>query len=115
MSKTASNKKIKKPVEHKDSEDKGVTLSVEESRQLIDGIKRIERVLSIKNYIFRGFWYGVANVIGATIGIALVFFVLGRALEQVNEIPILNSLISKSGVVKIVQEEIDKYEDSDSN
>lgn len=86
------------------------SISLQNDANLIRSINRIDRKLSLWNYALRGFIQGIFYVLGATIGITIIFFALGEILKGMNDIPIINSIIEKSRIVEIVQNELEQYE-----
>lgn len=68
----------------------------------------LEKLFSYKSYALRGIVFGIFQVLGATIGIALLFFLVREVFNGLDRISGVN-LLTDSGVAKIVREEAEKY------
>ncbi|MBD3363465.1 hypothetical protein GF362_07155 [Candidatus Dojkabacteria bacterium] len=98
-SKDKSEKKLKKNIEKFDFESLQKTL------------EGINMRLSTRRYLVRSFLGGIAQILGATIGIAIIFFFISRFLKRIESLPIISDLVAKTGLVQVVREEVEQYYD----
>jgi|TARA_B100002003_G_scaffold218050_1_gene218731 hypothetical protein len=104
MPKTKQSKK-QKPTESKTQKNtKNLTRGMEE---LTEGI---EKSNSFSRVIMKGFTYGAATAIGATIIAAIVITILGKTINTVTDIPvvgdIIGDLIERTQIDSILENQI---------
>ncbi len=69
--------------------------------------ERLNKQNSKGEVIFRSFITGIAQLLGATIGITLLFFFLSKILSGIEDIPIVN-IITKTELTKLIRDEAEK-------
>lgn len=100
-----TSEKTEKQTEKKDEDISSTELSILNSR-----LKVIQTKLGLRYQFAKGFVYGMGQLLGATIGIAVLFFFLNQILKGVDKVPFVNTFIEKSNIVDIVRNEISGYD-----
>jgi hypothetical protein len=70
---------------------------------LTEAIQEYQTLYSNKRVIFRGFISGIASALGATIGFAIVIFIIARIIQSLN-IPIIDKIIEQTGIDKYIEQ-----------
>ncbi len=84
-------------------DEKVLILPEEESKQLSDAIKRFSETFTWKNVALRGLIGGLFTALGATVGIALLFYIIVGVYSGIQGVPILNQLMNATGLDKVVE------------
>ncbi|MCA9385575.1 hypothetical protein KC717_02920 [Candidatus Dojkabacteria bacterium] len=75
----------------------------EDTGELVSVLKSIDKKMSFKRYAVRGFIQGVFQFLGATVGIAILFFIVGRILDTLETVPLIN-FIEDTELVHVIRE-----------
>lgn len=67
-------------------------------------LAKINYRLGLRSTALRGFVYGVFQFLGATVGVAILFFIFARILHGIERLPLLGD----NQIVQIVLNEVEK-------
>ncbi len=77
-----------------------------EQEKLLQNISnRLGKLTSIRWNFMMSLLQGVATALGATVVAAVVLTLLGWFLERANEVPILDTVIERSGVERSLEQD----------
>jgi len=75
------------------------------NKNLVKLTKQMERLNSFKFSLLRGIMTGVGTAIGATIVAAILITILGRLIQSVEDVPILNDIIKSTNIDSVIKED----------
>jgi hypothetical protein len=84
---------------------------ITERRSTNELLERIDYRLGLRMTALRGFVYGVFHFVGATLGVAILFFIFSRILQGIERIP----FVGENQIIKIVLQEVEKQSPSGNN
>ncbi len=96
----------------KTEEDKMIVLPEEESKELKEAIKRLSNAFKWKTVVLRGLVNGVFTALGATVGIAVLFYILIGLYAGLRDVPLINQFMEATGLDQVVEYVIDQRENN---
>lgn len=96
-----------------DNKSKSTSEKKQETLETIsDELKSMNTNMSYWKSMLRGFLTGVAQILGATVGATVIFFLISYSLRKAEQVPFIDSVLEKSQLVELVREGVEKYYDN---